>query len=792
MRAAVAEAGGDPSVLNPVLPVDVSVDHSIAVDAFGGRASARINMTREVERNAERFRLMKWAQNALSGVRVHPPGTGILHSFNMEQLATVIGISEIDGRRMAVPDTLIGTDSHTPMINGIGVLAWGVGGLEAEGVFFGLPVVLRVPDVIGVRLLGRMPEGTLATDLALTVTQRLRDHGVSGEFVEFFGPGVSTLSAGERAVVANMAPEYGASTAYFPIDAATTAYLTQTGRDAAAVRLVEEVAKAQGLWFDPAAEPRYTDVIDIDLSTLTVSIAGPRRPQDRLSPAQAQASIQPIIAARDAAGGADRGSRTHVDGSVAVAAITSCTNTTDPRLILAAGLMARKARALGLAPKSWVKTSLSPGSPAARRYLERAGLLEDLEAIGFGIVGYGCMTCIGNSGPLTEEMNEAVERGGTVPVAILSGNRNFPGRVHPQIEAGFLASPPLVIAYALKGDVNLDILKDPIGTGPDGTPVHLADIWPSGAEIDAALLQATDRSDYGQAFRAASDNAEWNAIPAPRTPLYPFEVTSTYLRRPPFAGFSPSRLGAYAAHPIMVLGDDVTTDQISPAGAIPSGSEAARYLVANGADENDLNVFASRRGNFEVMVRGLFTNRAVVNLIAPGIPAGSTVHVPSGDVLPLHEAAARYRDDGGSVVILAGERYGAGSSRDWAAKGPSLLGVRAVVAQSFERIHRQNLICMGILPLEADADLAPNALGLVAGDLIEIDAPREAITPRCRIPLRIRRMSGEIMETTAKAAVETRLEVSLLKGGGIIPYILARAAAEQGNAPASAPMRTAG
>ncbi len=766
MRDALAELGGDPMALNPGLPVDVSTDHSIAVDEFGTSGAVQRNMQREADRNAERFRLMKWAQNCLKGFRVHPPGTGILHTINLEQLATVVTAS--DG--WLFPDTLIGTDSHTPMINGLGVLGWGVGGLEAEGVMFGLPVTMRIPDVIGVRLAGALPEGTMATDLALLVTHRLRAYGLNSQFVEFFGPGVAQLSVGDRAVVANMAPEYGAQTAYFPVDQRALDYLTATGRDPKAIARTEAYARRNGLWFEPQAEPRFTDVIDIDLTDVRVSIAGPKRPQDLLEPRQAREAIAPLV--KDRAYAADG----IPDGAVAIAAITSCTNTTDPRLTVAAGLLARKARAKGLVPASWVKTSFSPGSPAAALYLERAGLLDDLAAIGFGIVGFGCMTCIGNSGPLLPEMDAAV-RGGRVPVAVLSGNRNFPGRVHPQLEAGFLASPPLVIAFALAGDVNRDILVDPIGTGVDGKPVYLADLWPTGAEIDAALSLSKNNHDYSQAFVAASQNRIWNEIEAPKSARFPWDEASSYLRRPPFTlGAGQSRLGRYTAHPILVLGDDITTDQISPAGAIPPDSETGRYLIAAGQDPHDLNVYSSRRGNYRAMVRGLYTNLSVDNLLGEDIPPGSTIDAATGEIVPLHIAAARLAERGQSAVIVAGERYGQGSSRDWGAKGPALLGVRAVLARSFERIHRTNLIGMGILPLRLDEEIDPAELMLRPGDTIDVEADVDTLTPRGVVFITTVRFNGVCKRFKTRAEVETALEMRLLSEGGIVPLIIGRAA----------------
>ncbi|KAA0700222.1 aconitate hydratase AcnA [Neorhizobium sp. P12A] len=768
MRSAMAEAGGDPSLLNPVVPVDVSTDHSVAVDVFGGAGSLEKNMKREFERNAERYRFMKWATNTLTGFRVHPPGTGIMHTLNLERLASVATSKVEDGILWAVPDTLIGTDSHTPMVNGIGVLAWGVGGLEAESVLFGMPVALRVPDVIGVKLTGRMGDSVLATDLALTVTHLLRQIDLQDRYVEFFGPGVSTLTAGDRAVVANMTPEFGGNSGFFPIDDSTLAYLRATGRDPEHVAFVEAYAKRQGIWFDPSSEPRYTGVIEIDLSDVKASLAGPQRPQDRISISETAASIAGMKKAPGSA--AVDGPN---DGAVAIAAITSCTNTSDPRLVVAAGLVARKARTFGLHPPYWVKTSLAPGSPTAERYLRRSGLLEDMEAVGFGIVGYGCTTCIGNSGPLTEPIAKAMAERGILPVAVLSGNRNFPGRVHPQLEAGFLASPPMVIAFALAGTVELDITRDAIGVSKTGEPVTLSMLWPSSEEIDAAVAAATDAEDFKPAYDEAEASRVWAELDAPTTTLFPWDDRSTYIRRPPFAGFrNGTLLGDYEARPLLVLGDDITTDHISPAGAIPAQSEAGRYLVERGENPTDLNVFASRRGNWETMVRGLFTNRTVRNNLGDAIPPGETIHSPSGDLLPLYKVANRYAEEGQSVVIVAGERYGMGSSRDWAAKGVSLLGARAVLALSFERIHRSNLIGMGILPMRLPAKFGPEALNLRAGDTVLIDAGIERLSPRCPIPVIVRRADGTTLSFVATAAVETGAEVETLRAGGILPLIL--------------------
>ena len=769
MRSTLAEAGVDPSVLNSSLPVDVSVDHSLAVEAFARSDAPEVNMAFEIRRNAERYSFLRWASKVLRGVRINPPGTGIMHTINLEQLATVVAVEERDGARWLVPDMMIGTDSHTPMVNGIGVLGWGVGGLEAQTVMFGMPTMLRIPDVIGVKLTGALRPGVLATDLALTVTQRLRAIGVSGEFVEFHGPGVSTLTAGDRCVVANMAPEYGATTGFFPVDDRTLDYLRQTGRAEPQIAQVEAYHRAAGLWFDPHAEPVYTRGIHIDLDAIDMHIAGPRRPQDLLGFGEAASSLRALDFTPRMV---DAAMPRH---PVAIAAITSCTNTSDPRLLIAAGLVARKARARGLKAPSWVKTSLGPGSPAAAAYLARAGLIEDLSAVGFDIVGYGCTTCIGNSGQLPLVIQDAMGRGAIHPVAALSGNRNFPGRVHPDLNLGFLMSPPLVIAFGLAGDAERDLRVDPIQVGTDGQPVYLKDLWPSQEEIDAAMRQSQDPSDYQRAFAIATGNPLWHELAAPDTELYPWNPASTALRRPPFAELSEgSMLGHYSAYPLLVVGDDITTDHISPASAIPRDSLVADFLVARGDDRNDLNVFASRRGNWEVMVRAAFHSKTLKNLIAPGAPVAHTLHVPTGEVVSLWDAAQRYRAAGDSVVLVAGERYGTGSSRDWAAKGQRLLGIRAVLANSFERIHRSNLIGMGVLPLRMPAGMTPFTLKLAAGDRIEVDAQAADIVPRGPVSVTVHRVNGRVERHLVTAAVETKLEIELLKAGGVIPSTLRR------------------
>ena len=762
MRDALAEAGVDPAKLNPALPVDVSVDHSLAVEAYARPDAQTINLAHEMRRNEERYRFLRWASQALQGVRINPPGTGIMHTINLEQLATVVTTEQRDGATWVMPDMMIGTDSHTPMINGIGVLGWGVGGLEAQTVMFGMPTMLRIPDVIGVKLTGALQPGVLATDLALVVTQRLREIGVAGEFVEFYGPGVASLTAGDRSVVANMAPEYGATTGYFGIDGQTTAYLRATGRSEAHIACAEAYARRAGLWFEPEAEPRYTRSIHIDLATVGMHIAGPRRPQDLLRYDQARTILAAVNFQPET---------THAvlpRHAIAIAAITSCTNTSDPALLIAAGLLARKARQHGLRVPSWVKTSLAPGSPAAADYLKRAGLIDDLAAVGFDIVGFGCSTCIGNPGPLPDVIREAQAAGQVQPVAVLSGNRNFPGRVHPDMELGFLMSPPLVVAFALAGDAEIDLSTDAVQAG-----VKLAQLWPTNQEIAEHVALSADPGDFKRAFAIASRNPMWQALEAPATPCFPWNPKSTILRRPPFAAVDAgSQLGHYAAHPLLVVGDDVTTDHISPASAIPPDSLVADFLVERGDDRRDLNVFASRRGNWQVMLRAAFHSKTLRNLLQPGMPVAHTMHAPSGDVQPIWDVAERYRSAGESVVLVAGQRYGTGSSRDWAAKGQRLLGIRAVLAMSFERIHRSNLIGMGVLPLRLPEGVGPETLALQAGDRIEIDAPAQSLAPRCEIPVRVLRTNGPIESFKATAAVETQLEAELLRAGGVIPSIL--------------------
>jgi aconitate hydratase len=778
LRDAVAEAGGDPTLLTPQLPVEVSVDHSLAVDAYASPEALRRNSASEIARNSERYAFMKWASANLPGVHVNPPGTGIMHTINLEQLATVLELRE-DG--LAHPDMLLGTDSHTPMINGIGVMAWGVGGLEAESVMFGEPASLAMPEVVGVRLDGALPPGVMATDLALEVTHLLRKLGVAGSFVEFFGPGVASLTADQRAVVANMAPEYGASTGFFAVDEQVVEYLRRTGRPDRLTETIQPLMRSMGLWFDRVEAPHFDRQIAINLAELHPVLAGPRRPQDRISPAEAQAVIEAAIGRPLAAP-----SGAVPDGAVGVAAITSCTNTSDPRLLLAAGLLARKARQRGLSAAPWVKTSLAPGSPSAGDYLARAGLLDDLSALGFDIVGFGCTTCIGNSGPLPPAIEAALADGRAV-CAVLSGNRNFPGRVHPKLDLGFLASPPMVIAYAIRGIAQGDILSEPLGHDLEGRDVFLRDLWPTEAEIEAGMAAGFRASDVPAAFTRAAANKAWQQIVAPQSARFPWAPASRDLRRPKFASLDEtSRLGCYGAAPLMVLGDDMTTDHISPAGWIDPASAAGQWLIERGGDPADLNVYASYRGNWEVMLRGLFTNRLARNFLAPDLPPAWTV-LEDGTRLPVFEAADRLRAACRSAVLLAGERYGMGSSRDWAAKGAALLGLRAVIARSFERIHRRNLIGMGVLPLQLTDDFRPQDAGIRPSDRFRIDMPAEALAPGTVVPVLWQRADGSSRAIAARAAVETLQEVALLRQGGVLTAILNRVLAQHQRAAQAAP-----
>ncbi len=795
MRDAVASMGGDPRTINPLQPVELVIDHSVQVDRFGSPSAREENARIEYERNSERYTFLRWGQTALANFKVVPPETGIVHQVNLEYLARVVMDAPSAGDApLAYPDTLVGTDSHTTMINGLGVLGWGVGGIEAEAAMLGQPVSMLIPQVIGVRLVGALPEGATATDLVLRIVEVLRAHGVVGKFVEFTGPGLDGLSLASRATIANMAPEYGATCGLFPIDGKVIDYLRLTGRSAARIALVEAYARAQGM-FRTADSPEasYTDVVEVDLSAISACLAGPKRPQDRVSLEEASAgfasSAQEIraTAGLDQVGpvavSGDSGEYELDDGSVVIAAITSCTNTSNPSVLVAAGLLAKKALERGLASKPWVKTSLAPGSLVVTEYLEEAGLLEPLGALGFHVVGYGCTTCIGNSGPLPTEVADAIDRGDLVACSVLSGNRNFEGRVHAKVRANYLASPPLVVAYALAGSLETDLTKDPIGTGSDGEPVFLADLWPSEAEIEDVVRTGVRADMYRESYEDVLVGSDaWRALPVPEGDTYAWDPTSTYVKLPPFFQNMAAEVGGVAdvagARALCLLGDSITTDHISPAGAIAAESPAAEYLISNGVAGEDFNSYGSRRGNHEVMMRGTFANVRLKNRLAPGTEGGLTVHQPDGEQMSIFDAAAAYREEGVPLTILAGREYGTGSSRDWAAKGPALLGVRVVIAQSFERIHRSNLIGMGILPLQFAEGESAESLGLTGRETFDFTGLAAAIEEDFAvgntIAVRATADDGGVVEFEAISRIDTPNEVEYYRNGGILQFVLRR------------------
>ncbi|MBX5468125.1 MAG: aconitate hydratase AcnA [Firmicutes bacterium] len=792
MRSMVQRLGGDPERINPLVPVDLVIDHSVQVDAFAAPTALEQNIALEFERNQERYRFLKWAQQAFRNFRVVPPDTGIIHQVNLEYLATVVTTRDHDGEWQAFPDSVVGTDSHTTMINGMGVLGWGVGGIEAEANMLGQPLYFLIPDVVGVRLVGRLGPGATATDLALTVTQRLRQHGVVGKFVEFFGPGLDSLSLADRATVANMAPEYGATVGFFPADHETLAYLAMTGRSDEHRALVEWYLKAQGLFREPGQpDPEFSEVLEIDLGAIEPTLAGPKRPQDRVSLGQMQSAFRRALTAPVEARGfglapealgrtapvGDTGQRIG-HGAVVIAAITSCTNTSNPFVMMAAGILAQKAVARGLRTPPWVKTSLAPGSRVVTAYLERAGLLDPLARLGFAVVGYGCTTCIGNSGPLPEAVAEAITAGDLTVAAVLSGNRNFEGRIHALVKANYLASPPLVVAYALAGTVDIDLERDPLGTGSDGQPVYLRDVWPSSAEVEAAMAEAIQGDLFRQQYQAVwTANPYWNQLEAPKGQLYAFDPQSTYIQEPPFfQDWSPEPrpiAPIRGARALAVLGDSVTTDHISPAGNIAVRSPAGQYLLAHGVEPSAFNSYGARRGNHEVMMRGTFANIRIRNRMVPDVEGGFTRHLPDGEVLPIYEAAMRYQAEGVPLIVLAGKEYGTGSSRDWAAKGSRLLGVRAVLAESFERIHRANLVGMGVLPLEFKDGASVDRLGLTGEE--EFDIPiAEGVTPRAALTVWARRPNGETVPIPVTVRLDTPVEVDYYRHGGILQTVLAQ------------------
>ncbi|MFE9644372.1 aconitate hydratase AcnA [Streptomyces sp. NPDC006365] len=781
MRDAMATLGGDPGLVNPVIASELVVDHSVIADVFGRPDALTRNVELEYARNGERYRFLKWGQQSLKNFSVVPPGTGIMHQVNVEHLARVVMVE--DG--LAFPDVCLGTDSHTTMVNGLGVLGWGIGGIEAEAAMLGQSMSALVPDVVGVRLTGALPAGATATDLVLTITELLRAHGVIGKFVEFHGTGVSALPVADRVTIANMSPEFGSTCALFPVDDETLRYLRFTGRSEAQVALVEAYAKEQGLWHHPASAPRFTGTVDLDLSTIVSSLAGPSRPEDRVPLDQAKARFRTAVdSIRKQGTNGDTATTATVvidgiahevrDGAVAVAAITSCTNTSNPAVMVSAGLLARNAVRAGLRSKPWVKTTLSPGSRVVMDYYRRAGLIPDLEALGFHLAGFGCMTCIGASGPLIGPVSEAIADTGLTVASVLSGNRNFEGRIQPDVAMNYLASPPLVIAYALTGTMDVDLRTEPLGHGPQGDPVYLHDIWPDPAEIAAVMAGSIDATMFTDAYaNVFAGDRRWQDISVPATESFAWEEDSTYIRRPPYLDNMAREPEAVrdiiGARVLVKLGDQVTTDHISPAGAITGGSTAARYLAQLGVPSSDFNTYASRRGNHQVMMRGAFANVRLRNQVAPGTRGGRTLNfLAGGRESPIHDAAAAYRAAGVPMVVVAGRDYGGGSSRDWAAKGPALLGVRSVIAQSFERIHRSNLIAMGILPLEL-LDGGPDDLAPTAAEAITVAGLETLNTGR--VPATVRVLSNG-RAFAARVRLDTPREVEYFRHGGVMPYVL--------------------
>ncbi len=777
MRDGVVRLGGDPSRVNPLQPVELVIDHSVQVDHFGRPDAFTLNAELEFNRNLERYAFLRWGQNAFDNFRVVPPDTGIVHQVNLEYLARVVCRESIDGRTMAYPDTLVGTDSHTTMINGLGVVGWGVGGIEAEAAMLGQPISMLVPEVIGVRLVGSLREGITATDLVLTITERLRQQGVVGKFVEFYGPGLEHLTIADRATLGNMSPEYGATIAIFPIDGMTLEYLRLTGRPPDQVALVDAYAKAQGLFRDAGSpDPVYTETVEMDLGAVEPSLAGPRRPQDRVPLGRAKVEFERALT--DMRGEATTPAADSLDhGSVVVAAITSCTNTSNPSVMIGAGLLAKHAVERGLQVKPWVKTSLAPGSRVVTEYLRAAGVLEYLERLGFHVVGYGCTTCIGNSGPLPPDVSTAVAERDLVVVSVLSGNRNFEGRIQAQIRANYLASPPLVVAYALAGRMTLDLTSEPLGQDGDGRDVFLSDLWPTSREIQASLVASVRSEMFTTSYGSVFDgDARWQALPAPSGERFDWVSDSTYIRQPPFFDditLEPAPIeDIRGARGLALLGDSVTTDHISPAGAIPEDSPAGRYLVAQGVAPHEFNSYGARRGNHEVMVRGTFANIRLRNQLAPGTEGGWTRYQPDDEQMPIFDAAVRYREAGVPLVVLAGKEYGSGSSRDWAAKGTRLLGVRAVIAESFERIHRSNLVNMGVLPLQFAVGDGAASLGLTGRETFQVVGLANGLTPRGGLDVRAETADGGAVTFRTTVRIDTPEELVAFRHGGILPYML--------------------
>ncbi|WP_415006809.1 aconitate hydratase AcnA [Aestuariivirga sp.] len=794
MRDAMKALGKDPTKINPLAPVDLVIDHSVMVDYFGTLSAFKQNVNLEYDRNGERYTFLKWGQGAFNNFRVVPPGTGICHQVNLEYLAKTVWTREdkVKGKKVtyAYPDTLVGTDSHTTMVNGLAVLGWGVGGIEAEAAMLGQPISMLIPEVIGFRLWGKLPEGTTATDLVLTVTQMLRKKGVVGKFVEFYGPGLGSLALEDMATIANMAPEYGATCGFFPVNAETIGYLKGTARPAAQVALVEKYAKAQEMFWTPkSAEPDFTDTLSLDLSTVVPSIAGPKRPQDRVVLADASSGFARVMA-EEFKKAEELGKRFSVEnanfdvghGDVVIAAITSCTNTSNPSVMIGAGLLARNAVKKGLTSKPWVKTSLAPGSQVVTEYLKSSGLQKDLDKIGFDLVGYGCTTCIGNSGPLPDNISKSIRDNDLVAAAVLSGNRNFEGRVNPDVRANYLASPPLVVAYALAGSLNVNLATDPLGTDKKGNPVYLSDIWPSAKDVADFVRKNVTRKAFAKRYKDVfKGDAQWRKIKVTKGMNYAWDPASTYVANPPyFEGLTMTPAPVQDVRSARILGlflDSITTDHISPAGDIKASSPAGAYLQAHGVEKVDFNSYGARRGNHEVMMRGTFANIRIKNQMVPGVEGGVTKHYPDGTQMPIYDAAMKYQSEGTSLVIFAGKEYGTGSSRDWAAKGTKLLGVRAVIAQSFERIHRSNLIGMGVVPLQFRDGESWQTLGLTGNETVTITGIAEGLKPRAMLTVEITRADGSTASAAVQCRIDTLDELDYFKNGGIMPYVLRNLAA---------------
>ncbi len=785
MRDAMRALGGNPEKINPLQPAELVIDHSVQIDMFGNADAIQFNADLEYQRNQERYSFLKWGQKAFSNFKVVPPDTGIVHQVNLEYLARAVFAKDNNGRLQAYPDTLVGTDSHTTMINGLGVLGWGVGGIEAEAAMLGQPVSMLIPQVVGFRLTGALPEGATATDLVLTVVEILREHGVVGKFVEFFGNGLDQLSLADRATIANMAPEYGATCGIFPIDQETLNYLKLSGRDEQSIALVEAYAKEQGFFRDAqTTEADYSAVIELDISTVVPSLAGPKRPQDRIPLNQSQSMFVDDLAKlkqerslnSKAVSTTINGEQVSLDdGAVVIASITSCTNTSNPSVMIGAGLVAKKAAALGLKVKPWVKTSLAPGSRVVTEYLKQADVLKDLEALGFFVVGYGCATCIGNSGPLPEPVSAAISEGQLSAASVLSGNRNFEGRVHAEVRMNYLASPPLVVAYAIAGTMNIDLQNDPLGEDTQGNPVYLKDIWPAHNEIQQAIQESVNRSEFTEAYGEVYKGEDrWINLASPEGQLFDWQQDSTYIKNPPYFENMTLTVNPVkdisGARALALLGDSVTTDHISPAGAIKADSPAGRYLQEQGVKQSDFNSLGSRRGNHEVMMRGTFANIRLRNLLAPGTEGGITVHQPSGEQMSIFDASVKYQQEQVPLIVIAGKEYGSGSSRDWAAKGPRLLGIQAVIAESYERIHRSNLVGMGILPLQfMDGDNA-SSLGITGKEIFNIEGLGDGSSKQVNI--RAVAEDGSEKQFAARVRIDTPQEIEYYRNGGILHYVL--------------------